>query len=443
MSKKIIPIFLILPLSLIFLFENKSALSNKPRLVNISKGWTENSINTVIFRHNSVVSYNNHQYVAFYDEQGNVTLAKRNLDSTNWQIKKTQYTGNIKDAHNSISIMIDGEGYLHMSWNQHGNPLHYCKSEHREELVLTNEIKMTGYKEQSVTYPEFYRMPDGNLIFMYRDGKSGNGNLILNYYDTKTRTWSTKQKNLIDGEGKRNAYWQANVGVNGTIHISWVWRESRDVTTNHDICYAKSTDNGKSWLKSNNEKYKLPITLENAEYILRIPGGSELINQTSICTDKKEYPFIASYWTTKGTNIPQYQLVFYDGTRWQTKQISKRTIPFSLSGGGTRKIPISRPLILINKNNTIYLIFRDIERNNFASVAVCNDIKKNNWDVKNLTAFPVGMWEPTYDTELWRTSNKLNLFIQRVGQGNAETTEDVLPSMISILEWNWIMETNH
>ena len=32
--------------------------------------------------------------------------------------------------------------------------------------------------------------------------------------------------NLVSGEGKRNAYWQAVTDKKGTIHISWVWRES-------------------------------------------------------------------------------------------------------------------------------------------------------------------------------------------------------------------------
>lgn len=435
MFKKIILILFILPFSWISLSTNKADVGDKTRLVNIISGRAANSINTVIFRHNSVVSYNDHQYAAFYDEQGNVMLAKRNLDSLNWRIKKTQYQGNVKDAHNSISIMIDGNGYLHMSWDQHGNALRYCKSKYPEEIELSDEITMVGSKEQSVTYPEFYKLPDGNLIFLYRDGKSGNGNLVINYYDTKTKTWINRHDKLIDGEGIRNAYWQAAIGEDGTIHISWVWRENRDVATNHDICYAKSTDNGKNWLKSDGEKYKLPITSGTAECVVGIPQGSQLINQTSMCTDKSGHPYISTYWAPEGSNIPQYHFIYYNGKKWQTKQISQRKTSFGLSGGGTKRIPISRPQILVNDENIIYLVFRDIERTNFVSIAVCDNIEKNRWSVKDLTTFPVGMWEPTYDTELWKRENKLHLFIQNVGQGDAETMENILPSMISILEW--------
>ena len=44
---------------------------------------------------------------------------------------------------------------------------------------------------------------------------------------------------LIDGEGERNAYWQMYVDKAGVIYLSWVWRETQLVETNHDLCYAR------------------------------------------------------------------------------------------------------------------------------------------------------------------------------------------------------------
>jgi hypothetical protein len=432
-------IFVLTFLSLLFLIAvlllRWSPVASDIRIVNVSDGWANNSINTVIFRHNSVISHKDYQYVAFYDEQAHVILAKRKLNTSQWKIQKTRYTGNIEDAHNCISMMVDGEGYLHIAWDHHGSPLRYCRSKYPEELELTERMPMVGSGEQNVTYPEFYRLLNGNLIFLYRDGSSGNGNLVLNYYDTQKKTWSNLHKNLIDGEGVRNAYWQAAIGANGSIHISWVWRESWDVATNHDLCYAKSTDNGKTWRKSNGEKYRLPITKETAEYGARIEQGSELINQTSMCVDNEGHPYIASYWKPLGDSIPQYHLVYGDGKQWKVKQISERKTAFSLSGGGTKRIPISRPQILVDDKNVLYLIYRDIERNNLVSFASCDDIEKNTWKFQDLTTFGVGMWEPTYDTELWRSVHELHLFVQNVGQGDAESLEKIRPQMISILEW--------
>lgn len=317
-------IFLILSIQLLpivsLLSQNNSTDPHK-KIVHIAKGWAGTSINTVIFRRNSIVSYNNYQYVAFYDEHANVILAKRKLGTTKWELFKTQYQGNVKDAHNSISIMIDGNGYLHISWDHHGNPLRYSQSKFSEGLELTDEMTMTGYGEQNVTYPEFYQLGDGNLIFVYRDGASGRGNLVMSYYDTKNKTWSKLNDNLIEGEGQRNAYWQMSIGSDGAMHLSWVWRESWDVITNHDICYAKSIDHGKSWLKSTGEKYQLPINARTAEYAAKIPQGSNLMNQTSMHTDSRGLPYIVNYWTPKGSSVPQYHLVYHDGTAWKIQQI--------------------------------------------------------------------------------------------------------------------------
>jgi len=421
--------------------------SEAPLLSPIAEGWAQTSVNAVIFRRNSVCTYGDQQVAAFYDPNAHVVLARRCLGTDDWEVHTTAYTGDVRDAHNSISIMIDGEGFLHMAWDHHDSPLTYCRSVEPNSLELTEPLPMTGLKEDHVTYPGFHRLPDGNLVFFYRDGSSGRGNLMVDYYDTATQTWSQRQDTLIDGEGRRNAYWQTCVDDQGAIHVSWVWRETYDVSTNHDLCYAKSTDGGVTWMKSNGEVYELPIRASNAEYAWRIPMRRDLINQTSMCADSLGRPYIAIYWSEPAPlpreaspeyESPQFRIVFFDGEQWQAQQVSHRTTPFSLGGGGTLRIPISRPQIVADAHDggdKAYMIFRDEERDNRVSVAMCRDLSQGQWTIEDLTDFSVGQWEPTYDTELWRKHRALHLFVQHVGQGNGETTEDLAPQMVSILEW--------
>src|SRR3989337_2571031 len=162
------------------------------------------------------------------------------------------------------------DGYLHLAWDHHNNALRYCKSVEPGSLEMTEKIPMTGKEENSVSYPEFYKMPGGDLLFFYRDGGSGRGNLVINKYSTAMKQWTQLHSNLIDGEGKRNAYWQACTDSKGIIHISWVWRESPDVSSNHDMCYARSTDGGVTWEESTVEKYQLPVPASTADYALHI-----------------------------------------------------------------------------------------------------------------------------------------------------------------------------
>lgn len=403
-------------------------------------GWAGNSVNTVIFRKNSLVTQKDTQYIAYYDQDQYMVLGKRIVNDTIWQIKRTIFKGNARDAHNCISIMVDGEGYLHVAWDHHGNKLNYAKSVTPGSLELTPKISMTGINEEKVTYPEFYRLENGNLLFFYRDGSSGKGNLVLNRYDIQSKQWKQLHTNLIDGEMKRNAYWQIFVDKKGVIHLSWVWRESPDVASNHDMCYARSADGGTSWVRSSGEKYSLPITAFTAEYAAKIPQQSELINQTSMYADDDGRPLIVSYWREANDSVPQYHIVYKQGNQWKVSNLGFRKTAFSLSGTGTRRIPISRPLIIggqSGKRSYAIVIFRDAERDDKISFAYCKDIAKPKWEVSDVYHQSLGAWEPTYDSELWKTKKILSLFVQHTEQLNEEGSVEVGEREVRILDFRF------
>ncbi|RWU04256.1 BNR repeat-containing protein [Pedobacter chitinilyticus] len=401
-------------------------------------GWANNSVNTVIFRKNALTTFKDYQYTAYYDHEQYVVLAKRKLNSWQWEVSRTAFKGDANDAHKSISIMVDGKGFLHLAWGQHNNNLNYAKSVAPQVLAMGNKEKMIGKEENKVSYPEFYKLANGKLLFFYRDGGSGNGSLMINLYDSKAKAWKRIQNNLISGEGKRNAYTQTTVDAKGVIHISWVWRESPNVASNHDLCYAKSSDGGITWHKSTGEKYTLPITLENAEYALKIPQESELINQTAMATDADGNPFIATYWRPQGTLVPQYHVVYHLDGKWQVSSLNFRTNGFTLSGGGTKKIPISRPQLVVwqkDKTFNAALLFRDVERGNKVSMALSQGKDLNKWEVFDLSKESVGEWEPSYDTELWLAKKQLSIFVQEVEQVDGEGNAEKKPTALKVLNW--------
>lgn len=403
------------------------------RLVEVGEGYSNTSVNTAIFRGSSIVTDGETQYISYYDPEGYVTLGKRKLGTTDWTIQRTQYKGNVADAHNVISIMTDGDGYLHVAFDHHGHPLNYARSQAPGSLTLGEKLSMTGEDESDVTYPEFYRLPDGDLLFAYRSGASGRGNLLLNRYDLKSRTWKRVQNILIDGENQRNAYWQLYVDEDGKIHLSWVWRETWMVETNHDLCYACSPDEGKTWYKSDGEKYTLPIRKDNAEYACRIPQNSELINQTSMSADADGHPYIVTYWRDADSKVPQYRLVWNDGKTWRNSQITDRKLPFTLKGGGTKMIPIARPKIVVD-NGKAWFIFRDAERGSKVSMAYTGNVSGGKWEVSDLTDFSVEAWEPGIDTELWKQKKRLHIFVQKTYQGDGEKTVKADPTPIYVME---------
>lgn len=397
-------------------------------------GWSRTSVNTVVFRKNAVSSGGGFRYAAWYDSLGFVSLAKH--EAKKWITTKTDWKGKVADADNSISIIADGDGVLHMAWDHHNTPLKYARDAMPGAINLKEET-MIGTDEERVTYPEFHRLSNGDLIFLYRNGQSGSGNLVMNHYDLKSKKWSRVHSNLIDGEGQRNAYWQAYADQQGTIHLSWVWRESPDVASNHDMCYARSKDGGKTWERTDGTRYTLPINATNAEYAMKIPQKSELINQTSMTATRDGRPIIASYWRAPGAAVPQYFVIYHDDKTWNHQQVTNRTLDFTLSGGGTKRIPISRPQVTAtNKRNpTVAVVYRDAERGNTISLATTNKLFAGSasWKTTDIIMENVGQWEPTFDTDGSRKSKELFLFVQRTGQGDGEKTEELNPQPVVVL----------
>ena len=90
--------------------------------------WSGSSINVVANIHYALFTESRTQFAAFYDADGFMVLAKRTLGSDTWETRRSAYKGNVADAHNSISIVVDGAGFVHVSWDHHANPLNYARS---------------------------------------------------------------------------------------------------------------------------------------------------------------------------------------------------------------------------------------------------------------------------------------------------------------------------
>ena len=131
-----------------------SSLTAQVRVIPIAEGWANNQINAVIFRKNSVTSFNGFQYAAFYDATLRVVIAKRTLASKDSETKATRFTGNTADAHNSISIAVDGRGVLHFSWNNHNTPLRYARGVAPGSLDLAEAAMVGDGRERRATYAD-------------------------------------------------------------------------------------------------------------------------------------------------------------------------------------------------------------------------------------------------------------------------------------------------
>ena len=416
--------------------------STTARCITISDtAWAGSSVNVVANIRQSLFTESRTQFAAFYDAEGYMVLAKRALGADTWETRRSVYKGNVADAHNSISLVVDGAGFVPVAWAHHGNALNYARSVAPGSLELGPKTAMTGDREAKVTYPQFFRLADGDVLFLYRDGASGRGSLVLNRYSMAAGKWSVVQPNLIDGEGKRSPYWSMTVDGKGGLHLAWIWRDSPDVASNHDLCYAYSANGGATWMRSDGSVLKLPITEATAEYAAKIPTNSNLMNSPSVVADRQGHPLIMSYWSATAGAPPQFRVFRHDGKVWQMVVGPRRTESFSLAGGGTKRPPISRAVLFVEqrwKYYGLHLIYRDDTRGGRIVEAKLDDLAKDEWTETEFTTSSLGAWEPSFDPVLWERLGQVHMLVQKVEQRDGDDRKAAVntPTPIGVLVWS-------
>jgi hypothetical protein len=277
-------------------------------------------------------------FVAYYDAQRQLTVASRARHGGGWTYRKLD-TRTGWDSHNYIAMSADSAGQLHIVGNLHNDPLIYFRTSSAGDIHSFTRIPVLVHPavEQRMTYPVFLEDRAGRMILKYRDGGSGNGNEIYDVYDTASSTWSHLLATpLVDGEGRRNAYFVGpTLGPDGLFHLVWVWRETPDAETNHDLSYARSRDLV-HWEKSDGTPLKLPITLANAEIVDPVPVAAGMINNnTVIGFDSAGRPVITFHKFDAQGNT-QIFLARREAARWNIVPITRwRDFRWDFRGRGS------------------------------------------------------------------------------------------------------------
>jgi len=283
-----------------------------------------------------------HQFVAFYDDRRQMTVAQRRLDEPKWTFSKLPDTTGW-DSHNYIALAADDDGFLHLSGDMHVVPLVYFRTTKPWDAATFVRVdRMVGSEEERCTYPRFFRGATNELLFCYRDGRSGNGNQIFDVYDGPSKTWKRfLDQPLTDGEGKRNAYFDGPTkGPDGFFHLAWVWRESPDAATCHDLSYARSRDL-KHWKTGAGKPLPLPIRLGEAAIVDPVPQHGGLLNTSmKLGFDDLHRPTI-SYHKSDAQGYTQPFIARLESGRWVSHQVTNWPYRWDFDGGGALVVELS------------------------------------------------------------------------------------------------------
>ena len=416
----------------------------------IGAGFAGNTVNTVIFRAHGLLTAGTWQFGAYYVATDRLVVFRRSLETDIVETANLPGTYRIEDAHDSISLGIDREGYLHISCDHHGTPLRYRRSKVPFEIAaFGSEIPMTGADEQQVTYPSFIVSPYGDrpLLCLYRTGYAGRGEAVLNAYDEKTQTWTRIASPLLSGTHNKpwtsSPYWNhPATEVRGIIHLSFCWRThtlegERKLVNNINIDYAQSGDWGKTWRTSCDVPFQLPITQVNSETILGLPPGSNLINQTGSGIDSQGNLHVVFYADDEN-GIPQYQHVWGRKGFWRRNVISARGDDFSLEGAGSLQLPMSRPEVVVDELDRVYVIFRaDFTGQRMAAMRLTPpEYTPHQSEIRILWDTNVAFTEPVIDHVRWAREKILTMLMQRNDQPAYDIGMEPTSANVFVLDWN-------
>ncbi len=382
------------------------------------------------FQQDGITTVAGWQYSAFWDQSGHVNLSRRQLPGGAWQnLRLTDYTTTSTDSHNTISIGISRQdGTIHLAFDMHSSVLRYRKSvpglatspgtaAWRTSSFGAVQTSLTGAGMPTMTYPQFLTTPAGKLQLALRTGTSGAGDEVL--YEYAGGAWSALGR-FIDGTtANNNAYlFGLEYDSTGLLHATWTVRETSNASTNHDLFYAYSRDEGRSWRNNAGSVVattgSAPLSSDAAGLrVWAIGQNRGLINQESQVVDGAGVVHVlASHLPASAPSNPDFTaaresavLVHY----WRDKasKVWHQTYTPFLERS-------SRGDIAVDAADNLYVASGDSRTRKLHIQTASKASGWSDWTLR-YTSGPIYFSDPLIDHERLRTLGVLSIFAPRYG----------------------------
>lgn len=314
------------------------------------------------------------------------------------------------DPHHSYVLGVDARGRLHAAGNNHNEGLRYACSAPADPTRWSMG-EMIGDDEERVTYPSFVSLPDGTLLFVYRDGRAGNGDVYLNRLQPGSERWE-RVGVLVAGRGSDESPYLNHlaVGRDGALHVSGCFRGKGGAAANSDVWHVAGADGGSTWRSAEGDPRELPLDHDTAPIVVPTqPRGSGLVNQMGAGVDAAGRPHVA-YFHYDDAGATQVALASHDGTRWHHRDVAPLTHRMETETPIV-DASVARPQIACTADGNVWAVFRATHdgRDGRLSCIRCTP----GLPLLELPLYDgdLGAWEPTLDSRALRERDELHLLL--------------------------------
>lgn len=424
------------------------------------------TINGKTFQKDIIASHRGFQYLAYYDKERHVCVARKKLPQGKWEvIRFLDYDFKSNDAHNTISMGIcPNDGTIHLAWDHHGHRLHYRIS----KVGLANQAESMEWSVASfgpilseleigkpikITYPKFWPTPEGSLQFNYRIRGSGNGDRMLVDYNADSGLWeNTRQIDSAEGlfedemgtSSSRCSYPNGyDYDSKGRLHTTWVWRENSQ-GANHDLNYAYSDDQGHTWENNLGKTLEEPLHVNSEGIVVQaIPRELGLMNDHGQAIDSKDQLHVVMYHCTEATL--QAAGVEPGELRWGPAEAKRYHHYWRNSSGEWQHFEMdwevgNRPKLFVDQKDNLIMIFAGAGKPSKKNrklvkrpLVIAMATAKSNWQDWQIVHREMGPFfnEMLADVYRWETEGILSIMVQETPRKISQ------PSALKVLDFSF------
>jgi hypothetical protein len=375
--------------------------------------------NSLPFTQDPLVTDGSRQYAVWISGPRRVPLlAWRDLPDGPWAepldlsaVPGSPFAAETKlDPHHSYALGVDARGSVHVAGNNHNEALRYARSAPGDP-TRWQAGEMIGSDEERVTYPAFVGLPDGTLLFFYRDGRAGHGDVYLNRLPAGSERWQ-RVGMLVAGRGSGESPYLNHVAVSrdGAIHLSGCFRGKGGAAANRDVWHAAGDDGGATWRSAAGEALELPLTHETAPIVVPTPPhGSGLVNQMGMDVDTDGRPHV-SYFHYDEAGATQVALASWDGARWHSRDLARLTHRME-TDTPIVDASVARPQIACTADGNVWAVFRAMHDGHGGWLSCIRCTPGLPLHELPLYEGDLGTWEPTLDSRALRERDELHLLL--------------------------------